>query len=194
MPETSKRSLSEYFRYNATAIDIDLAEAERRYDGWLDRRIRSNERLITGAAAANAVSATALFTALQSGQAALSNLGITLESAAASLGCFAMGVIAAGLAIWVESVIIPRLAAEQYERLVALRQQKATLEVEMTTRSVDQLNRGLEKITSLPPADFRFSKTMMILTNASGACWLTGVGYAAWPLWKKMAAMPLWWQ
>jgi len=94
----ARQTLSDHFRYTARITEMELEEAEKRYDGWLDRRVRSSERL----------------------------------------------------------------------------------------------NAGNKRVNANPANDFDYSKIMTALTSGSGSFWVTGIGYACWPLWKTMAASPIW--
>lgn len=178
------RSISEIYGYSAAWVDLDLAEAERRYDGLLERRSKSAERYATGAAIVNATSLTAVFSAVQGGQEALKQLGITQSSIASALGLFVLGIISAAVAHWWESIRIPGRAAYQYERLLIMRRQKAIMSSKPKPSLEKDFGETLEELKKKPPGDFWYSRAHMYLSNFSGSCWLVGVSYLSWPLWK----------
>lgn len=183
--ELPPRLVGDVYRFNASMNELDLAEAERRYDELLSRKARVQERFATGAILLNATSLTATFSAVQSGQAALDKLGITLPTASGALGLFVFGILSSAAAHWWESLRIPGWASQQYARLTLLRRQKSTMQSNLDARTSDLVGTNLGEIEKNPPQDFRYSKLHLWLVNVSGSMWLVGIITLAWPLWRQ---------
>ncbi len=183
MAEQMPTSLADKYPAQKRLADLDLAEAERRYDVFLESWKKSQDKLYIGGIVLNSASATALFTALQTGETALQKLQISTEMMADSLGMFVAGVIAAAVAHWTNHIIIGRWAADHYsDRLAPLRNQVAQFAQPASNENFNALRNFAKNVAQ--PQDFRFSHIQIILANLSGCLWLGGIGNITWPLWS----------
>lgn len=184
MQESEK--MLDFFKYNAAANAIDLVEAEKRLETLHDRRAKISERSTFGLLALNGASAVAAFSTLQAAPASLKSLAISPTMVAFSLSAFLLGMILAVIGVWAETTHLIETTGRQFARTNALRNISKTLSDNVHTEAVERLGQEIEQLQSVPPTDFAFSRTHLMLQNFSGGAWLCGVGYALWLIGKQI--------
>lgn len=188
VPLTPYRRIGDRMTTYEAMVIVELSEAERRYDAQLERKTKIRDRMSTGTIVINAASATALFSAIQSGQDGLRSLAIPADASTQSLLMFVGGVVVGAFAFWAESIIAPRWAADQFNRLQLMRRRNAWLQASDSEENMQQLRKIDAELQEAPQQDFRVSWIHNALISLSGSLWVGGVYSAVAPVIRALVA------
>ena len=167
--------LRDLFGYSASIAESDAELAMRRYEYALEQRDKLNERIRFGCLTLNAASLIAVGTLLQNFDK-FEKLGFDKTTLVGAVAFFAVGLAVGAIAIWSNGNHYVQLAAEAFEFRINTAHRSALFQNRISERAEDDVAEELKKPAQSAP-DFAYSPLTITLTNFSGSCWLTGLGW-----------------
>jgi len=172
--------VKDQFKGNAAYNAVEMAAADRRFDYLLQRREKLAERISFGMIALNAGTLVAVVTAAGSSSGFAQHLSDRTVALVVTACC--IGIVAAIVSIFCDSLNVTGMASTEYSRLAHLRQTHVILESELNQDTADKLGTQVEQLPQHVARDFAYSRAAIWLLNASGFCWLIGVWCVIEPL------------
>jgi|GEM_PF-3962013 len=185
MPDHEPFLAKDLYRFNSKFNELELDEAEARYQHLLERKERLTERTTFGLLALNSGSIVAGFTAIGSPEF-MAAVGISASTIAFSIAAFLVGMMLALAAIQFDSNKLTQVSGVQFVRVSHLRILASLLSSELSPDNENELAKAIKKLDEVQQADFDVSHFAIAMLHFSGGAWLAGALAFFWQVVQKI--------